>query len=95
MASPLPLPVGLVPMVGVGGGGGWVRIGGGWRVSSIEGGWGGGACGVDSEEVPMPDIKFCQYLSSMTKCAHVLCALVFPTPGMIRRRLWTMDFLFV
>ena len=34
-------------------------------------------------------------MSSMANCAHVLSAPVFPTPSMMRRRLWTMDFLFV
>ena len=50
-------------------------------------GGGGGAGGVDVEEVPRPDIKCSQYQSSMAKCAHVLSAPVFSTPGMMRRRL--------
>ena len=41
--SPLPLPVGLVPVMGVDGGGGGV--------------WGAG--GVDVKEVPRPEIKCC------------------------------------
>ena len=48
---------------------------------------GGGAGGVDAEEVKRPDIKCCQYLSSMEKCAHVLSAPVLSTPGMMRQRL--------
>ena len=48
--------------------------------------------GVDVEEFPRPDIKCCQYLSSMATCAHVLSTPVLSTTGMMRRRLWTMDF---
>ena len=55
----------------------------------------GGSGGVYVEEVPRPDIKCRQYLSSMAKCAHVLSAPVLSTPGMMRRRLWTMYCLFV
>ena len=43
--------------------------------------------GVDVEEVPRPEIKCRQYLSSMKKCAHVLSAPVSSTPGMMSRRL--------
>ena len=50
-------------------------------------GGGGGAGGVDVEEFPRPEIKCRQYLPSREKCAHVLSAPVFPTPGMTRRRL--------
>ena len=57
--------------------------------------WGGGTGEVDVEEVPRPETKCRQYLSSMAKCAHVLSAPVFPTPGTMSRRLRTMDFLFV
>ena len=53
---------------------------------SAEGG-GGGAGGVDVEEVPRPKIKCRHYLLSMAKCAHVLSAPVLSTPGMMRRRL--------
>ena len=48
---------------------------------------GGGADGVDVEEVPRPEIKCSQYLSLMAKCAHILSAPVFSTPGMMSRRL--------
>ena len=48
---------------------------------------GGGAGGVDVEEVPRPEIKCRQYLSSIEKCAHVLSAMALSTPGMISRRL--------
>ena len=48
---------------------------------------GGGVGGVDAKEVTRPEIKCCQYLSSMTKCAHVLSAQVLSTPGMISWRL--------
>ena len=47
----------------------------------------GGSVGVDVEEFPRPDINCRQYISSMEKCAHVLSAPVFSTPGMIRQRL--------
>ena len=81
MTSPLPLPVGLVPM-----GGGEERR---WVVGECymqkEGG--GRAGGVDVEEVQSPDIKCCQYLSSISKCAHVLIDPVFSTPGMMSWRL--------
>ena len=53
---------------------------------SAEGG-GGGACVVYVEEVPRTEIKCCQYLSSMVKCAHVLSAPVLSPPGMMSRRL--------
>ena len=43
--------------------------------------------GVDVEEVPRPEIKCSQYLSSMAKCAHVLSAPFFFTCGMMSRRL--------
>ena len=39
------------------------------------------------KDVPRPEIKCHQYLSMMEKCAHVLSAPVFSTPGMMRRRL--------
>ena len=45
---------------------------------SAEGGLGEGAGGSDAEDVPRPDIKCRQYLSSMEKCAHILSAPVFP-----------------
>ena len=50
-----------------------------------EGGGGGG--GVYVKEVTRPGIKRHQYLSSMAKCAHVLGALIFSTPGMMSWRL--------
>ena len=53
---------------------------------SLEG-VGGGAGGADVEEVPRPEIKCRQYLSSIEKCAHVLSAMALSTPGMISRRL--------
>ena len=58
-------------------------------------GWGGGSGGVDVEEVTRPEIKCRQYLSSMAKCAHVLSAPFFPTPGVMSLSLLTMDFLFL
>ena len=45
------------------------------------------AGGIDAEELPMPEIKCCQYFSSREKWAHVLSAPVFPTSGMMRWRL--------
>ena len=66
--------------------GGGVRRGGVWLVSALQKG-GGGGVGVDVEYFPRPEINFRQYLSSMAKCAHVLSATVFSTPGMISRRL--------
>ena len=95
MVLPLPLLAGLVPVMGVDGGGGWV--GGGGLVSVIRRrrGGGGGSGGVYFKEVLRPEIKCRQYLSSMAKCAHVLSAPVLSTPGIISRRLRTMDFLFV
>ena len=48
---------------------------------------GGGAGGVDVEEVTRHEIKCCQYLSSRAKCAHVLSAPVISTPSMMRPRL--------
>ena len=53
---------------------------------SLEG-VGGGAGGADVEEVPRPEIKCRQYLSSMEKCAHVLSAPVLSAPGMMSWRL--------
>ena len=50
------------------------------------------AGGVDVEEVPRPEIMCRHYLSSIAKCAHVLNPPVLSTPGMMRRRFWTMDF---
>ena len=74
MALPLPLPVGLVPMVGVDRGG---VGGGGWLVGECALQRGGGAGGVDVEEVPRTEIKCRQYLSLMAKCAHFLSAPFF------------------
>ena len=48
---------------------------------------GGGGGGVDLEEVPRPDIKCRQYLSSMEKFSHVFSDPVFFTPVMMRWRL--------
>ena len=67
MVSPLPLPVGLVPVVGVDGGEGGV--------------------GVDVNYFLRYEIKCRHYLSLRGKCAHVLSAPVFFTPGMTRQRL--------
>ena len=76
-----------MPMVGVNGGGG-VRRGGGWLVSALcRRGGEGGEGGVDVEEFPRPDIKCCQYLSSMAKCAHVLSVTSLSTSGMMSWRL--------
>ena len=47
---------------------------------------GGGAGGVDVEEVPRPEIKCCQYLSSMEKRSHVLSAPVLSTSGTMSQR---------
>ena len=47
----------------------------------------GGRGGVDVEEVPRPEIKYHQYLSSRAKCSDVLSAPALSTPGMTRRRL--------
>ena len=71
MVSPLPLKMGWVPVMGVDGGGGE----------------GGVAGEVDVEEVPRPEIKCCHYLPLRENCAHVLSALVFFTPGMMRQML--------
>ena len=55
---------------------------------SSEGGVGGGGSGgVDIKELPRPEIKCRQYLSSREKRAHVLSAPVLSTPGMTRKRL--------
>ena len=67
--------------MGVDGGGGQ---GGGWLVSSADG---GGSGGVDVKEVPRPEIKCCQYLSLMEKCAHVLSVPALSTSGMMSWRL--------
>ena len=69
--------------------------GGGWLESALCRGRGSGVGGVDVEEVLRPEIKFCLYLSSMVKWAHVLSDPVLSTPGMMSRRLWTMDFFFM
>ena len=53
------------------------------------------SCGVDVKELPMPEIKCRQYLSSREKCNHILSAPVLSTPGITRRRLCTMYFLFM
>ena len=47
-------------------------------------GWAGG---VDVEKFTRPEIKCCQYLSSMEKCAHVLSVPVLSTPGIMSLRL--------
>ena len=80
MTPPSPLPVGLVPVVGVDGGG-W-----GGLVSTMCRG-GGGSGGFDDKEVLRPEINCRQYLSSMEKCAHISSAPVLSTPGMMSRRL--------
>ena len=53
---------------------------------------GGGAGGVDVKEVPRPEMKCHQYLSSMDKCGHILNAPFLSISVMMSRRLLTMDF---
>ena len=73
---------------GVGGGGGEGVLASGLRR-------GIGENGFDVKDVPRPEIKCRQYLSSREKRSHVLSTPVFPTPGMMRQRLRTMNILFL
>ena len=53
-------------------------------MSAICRGRGGGGGRLDFEEVPRPEIRCRQYLSSMEKFAHVLSDPVLSTPDMMR-----------
>ena len=53
-------------------------------MSAIYTGRGRGEGRVDFEEVPRPEIKCRQYLSSMEKFTHVLSDPVLSTPDMMR-----------